>query len=293
MKLVCLDDHPSLAQAVAEQLGCECLIPEQRQFPDGEFYFRLDVDVSGEDIVLFCHLHQPNEKALAIWLMAGHLREMGAARVGLVAPYLAYMRQDIRFHPGECVTSRYFARLLNASVDFLITVDPHLHRYHSLSEIYQIPSRVIHANPLIARWIASEITDAVIIGPDEESAQWAQEVAQLAGCPVQVLTKTRHGDRDVEIHIPDIASLKDRQPVLVDDIISTGRTLIETAQGLVAQGLRPPVCIGVHAVLSPGAEEALNSAPIARWLTCNSIPHRSNAVDLASDLAAAIREMKP
>ena len=108
-------------------------------------------------------------------------------QVGLVAPYLAYMRQDRRFKPGEAVTSREVAQLLSGAFDWLVTVDPHLHRYTSLAEIYRIPTHVTHAAPLISQWIKANVPRALVIGPDSESEQWVSAVASEAGAPFTVL----------------------------------------------------------------------------------------------------------
>ena len=289
--ILSLDGHESLARSLAMQLTnagreCQVLALESRHFPDGELYFNLPQDMAGADVIVVCHLHQPSDKTLALWFMAHHLRDMGVARVGLVAPYLAYMRQDIRFQPGECLTSKYFAELINQSFDYLITVDPHLHRYKSLSEIYRIPAVALHATDLIGDYLKNQVRNPLVVGPDEESEQWASEVAGVAGCEFLVLRKTRSGDRDVVIHIPDVQKYSEHQPVLVDDIISTGRTMLRTAEELVAQGLNPPLCIGVHAVFSqgengnPGAEEEMLAGPVAGIVTCNCIPHTSNAIDI-------------
>ncbi len=290
MYLVCLDDHLALTQSMAEHLQAKVLPLERRLFPDGEFYFNIDADVTEQDVVMLCHLHQPNDKALAIWFMAKHLRDMGARSVGLVAPYLAYMRQDIRFQPGECLTSRYFAELLNQSVDYLITIDPHLHRYHALNEIYRIPARALHASQLIGQHL-KHIERPLVIGPDEESEQWAAVVAKEAGCDFLVLRKERHGDRDVLINMPDIDRFRHHTPVLVDDIISTGRTLLRTAEHIQQQGLMPPLCIGVHAVFAEGAEHEMRQGPIADIITCNTIPHASNGIDVSAMLAQGVVEL--
>ena len=167
---------------------------------------------------------------LPLLFAAATARELGASRVGLVAPYLAYMRQDRRFKPGEAVTSRQVARLLSDAFDWLVTVDPHLHRYSSLADIYSIPTHVVHAAPLIAEWIKANVTNPLIIGPDSESEQWVAAVASDVGAPYSVLEKVRHGDRDVEIRLKDLEQWKGRTPVLVDDIISTGRTMIEAVR---------------------------------------------------------------
>ena len=289
MKILCLDKDSRLAVSVAQQLDCSLLIPEQRCFPDGEHYLRLEEDIQHEDVFLFSSLHQPDHKILPLIFMANFLREEGARRIILVTPYLPYMRQDIQFHPGEIVTSRYFSKLLSNAVDGLITIDPHLHRYHSLDEIYSIQSRVIHATSVIAHWIKDSIDAPIIIGPDEESSQWAVEVANAAGCPVAILKKTRYGDRDVRIQWDDLTAYRQHQPVLVDDIISTGKTVIETANLMVAEGLKAPVVIGVHAVLAEGAQQELDQAPLKYWLTCNTIPHSSNGIDVSVEITAAIR----
>ena len=264
MKLICADGHLELANSLGKLLNAEVITPEHRLFPDGEHYYRLDGDFFNEDVVLLSHLHQPNEKAIGLLFLAGHLRDVGARSVGLVAPYLAYMRQDIRFKEGECITSRYFAGLISNAFNYLVTIDPHLHRYHSLNEIYRIPNRALHATNLIGEYIKRMIPNALIIGPDAESAQWAEGVAEAAQCEFLVFEKTRKGDR---------------------------RTLVETAEGLVEAGLRPAICIGVHPVLAEGAEITLNNPAIANWLSCNTIPHASNAIDVSYLLAPAIAAM--
>lgn len=300
--ILSLDGHQQLAGELAQQLnaaGCETriLTLESRHFPDGELYFNLPEDVAGDDVIVLCQLHQPSDKTLALWLMAGHLRDMGVRSIGLVAPYLAYMRQDIRFKPGECLTSKYFAELINLRFDYLITIDPHLHRYHNLNEIYRIPAVALHATDVIGQYLKNEVKNPLIIGPDEESEQWATEVAAVAGCDVLVLRKTRSGDRDVAIHIPDVQQYADHQPVLVDDIISTGRTMLRTAEELVAQGLNKPLCIGVHAVFAeggpgvPSADEEMRAGPINGIVTCNCIPHPTNGIDVSQLLTPAVLSM--
>lgn len=306
MLILCMDGHESLAGSLAHSLKATILPLESRNFPDGEHYYHLPAEVAGENVVILSHLHQPNEKALGLLFMARHLKDMGAQRVGLVAPYLAYMRQDIRFKPGECLTSKYFAELISQNFDYMVTVDPHLHRYHHLSEIYSIPTRALHATGIIGEYLQALTQQdpqqkLLIVGPDEESEQWAKTVAAAADCEHLVLTKTRSGDRDVAIHIPDIEKYQGHLPVMVDDIISTGRTMLRTAEELQKQGLKAPLCIGVHAVFAagealqgiekPGAEEEMRAGPIADIHTCNCIPHHTNRIDISPLLTPAILEL--
>ena len=187
--------------------------------------------------------------------------------------------------------SRIFARLLSDTVDALVTIDPHLHRYHSLSEIYTIPTRVEHAAPGIAEWIRTHVERPVLIGPDSESKQWVSEVAQMAGAPYLVLSKIRHGDRSVEIEVPGLEPWREHTPVLVDDIISTGQTMLETIRHLLQAGYAPPICVGVHGVFAGDAYVNLKQSGVKEVVTCNTIVHSSNKIDMLPILSSALKEM--
>ena len=282
--LVAMPGNESLANQLVAVLRWDLGHLETRALPDGETYLRFTASPADRQVALVCTLARPNEKVLPLLFASATARELGASKVGLVAPYLAYMRQDRRFKPGEAVTSREVARLLSGAFDWLVTVDPHLHRYSSLADIYSIPTRVVHAAPLIAKWIKANVTDPLIVGPDSESEQWVAAVASDAGVPYSLLNKVRHGDRDVEIRLKDLGQWKGRTPVLVDDIISTGRTMIEAVRLLTSQGWPTPVCVAVHGLFADDADLALVRAG-ARVVTSNSIPHSTNAIDIGMALA--------
>ena len=262
-----------------------------RTFPDGESYVRIESSISDRDVALVCTLDRPDNKVLPLLFTAATARDLGAASVGLVAPYLAYMRQDRRFVDGEGVTSAYFASLLSRAFDWLVTVDPHLHRRTSLGEIYSIPSEVVHAAPRVAAWIREHVRRPLLVGPDSESTQWVSAVAGAAEAPSIVLDKVRRGDRDVSVSVPDVARWRHHTPVLIDDIVSTARTMIATIAHLRQAGLAAPVCISVHAVFAADAYDQLLSAGAARVVSCDTIPHASNAIALAAELASAVRSV--
>jgi ribose-phosphate pyrophosphokinase len=199
------------------------------------------------------------------------------------------MRQDARFNPGEAITSVHFAHWVSQFADWMVTVDPHLHRHSSLHGIYSIRTEVAAAAPAISRWISRNVADPLVVGPDAESAQWAERVSDGANCPHIVLRKQRHGDHDVEVSLPDVRHLAERTPVLIDDIISTARTMIAAIVQLRAAGMvRAPVCIGVHALFCGDAFAALSAAGAGEIVTCNTIVHPSNRIDVIGEIADAV-----
>jgi len=246
--LVAMPGNEKLTEDLAATLSCDVGNLEIRAFPDGETYLRFITSPANRTVALVCTLSQPNGKMLPLLFASATARELGAAQVGLVAPYLAYMRQDRRFKPGEAVTSREIARLLSDAFDWLVTVDPHLHR---------------------------------------ESEQWVAAVASDAGVPYSVLEKVRRGDRNVEIRLKDLGQWKGRTPVLVDDIISTGRTMIEAVRLLSSQGWSSPICVAVHGLFADDVDVELKSAG-ARVVTSNSVPHSTNAIGIGEALAQSI-----
>lgn len=289
--LFAMPGNETLAERLGKLLGWDAGAIAVRRFPDGESCLRLLTAVQGREVALVCTLDRPDDKLLPLYFAASIARELGARRIGLIIPYLAYMRQDARFHEGEGITSAHFARLVSGMADWLLTVDPHLHRHHTLRAIYSIRTAVVHAAPAIAQWIARNVPRPLVIGPDAESEQWASEVAKGAGCPYTVLQKTRHGDREVEVSVPDSAQWQGRTPVLVDDIVSTARTMIAATTHLHAAGLTAPVCIAVHPVFAGDACAALQAAGVERIVSCNTIAHPSNQIDLCGPMAAALQQM--
>jgi ribose-phosphate pyrophosphokinase len=283
--------NEAFAGALAAAWPADLAAVDLHRFPDGESLVRLDEPPRGRDVAIVCTLHEPDASLLPLIFAAGAARDLGARSVGLVAPYLAYMRQDRRFQDGQAVSAPQFGRLLSQHFDWLACVDPHLHRIHALGEIYSIPTREVKASPLLADWIAHNVERPLLIGPDAESRQWIERIARAAHVPSLVLEKSRHGDRDVGVAVPELRLFSDHTPVLADDIISSGGTMIEVTKALVAQGLRAPVCVAVHAVFAPFAYWGLLEAGASRIVTANTIPHPSNGIDVSLAVAEACREL--
>lgn len=260
-----------------------------RSFPDGESYSRIMSDVLGKEAIVVCPMDKPDNKFLGLFFFLQNLQDLGAGRIVAVIPYLPYMRQDKRFKDGEALTSKYFARLLSTCADELITIDPHLHRIKSLSEIYSNCCVVLQSASLIRDYIRTEIKNPMIIGPDSESSQWVADIAKQLDVPYIVLAKKRKGDRNVHVSGAGILKYKEFSPVIVDDIISTAQTLIETVKAVTETGLKKPVCIGIHGLFADNAYRELKNAGALKIITTNTVTHPSNKIDVSSLVAEALK----
>lgn len=269
---------------ISDQFNVKPIKIVKRSFPDGETYIKVPRGIRGKEVIVISALNDPNAKTFELMLLSKTLRDNGAKEVGLIAPYLAYMRQDKIFKAGEGLSAKYYAGLISEYFNWLITVDPHLHRILYLDEVYTIPTLVIHAAPFIGRYIKKHVYQPLIIGPDEESSQWVEEVARGIDVPFEVLKKVRLGDKNVKESQPHLSKYKGYTPVLVDDIISTGQTMLEAVKKLIAAGMDPPVCIGVHAVFANNAFLDLLEAGAGDIITCNTIHNASNRISVCEGL---------
>ncbi len=292
MRLLDLRDD-GLGAALCVATGWHRLAHALHAFPDGETLLRLDEDLRGADVAVLADLAHPEQRVLRVLLAAGALRDHGAARIGLIAPYLPYLRQDAAFHPGEAISARVFARVLEREFDWLLTVEPHLHRFASLAELFTVPAHNVSAAPLLAGWVGEHVPDPLLVGPDAESAQWVGATARRLGCPATVLRKERRGDTEVLVHGAIAPAWRNRTPVLLDDMISTGHTLIEACRLLRAAGLPPPVVLAVHGLFAGSAHAELLAAGARTVLTTDAVPHAAGTLSLAPLLADALAGFPP
>lgn len=280
-----------LANSIQTKCGYEMGELQQHEFPDEETLIRIGSDVSGRELIFVASLDRPNSKILPLLFAVQTARSLGASRIILVAPYLPYMRQDKVFEAGQGITSIYFARLLSRYFDCLVTIDPHLHRWPDLNAIYEIPTRVLHAADTIAHWIENHVKKPILIGPDAESAQWVEGIAKKAKAAFIILEKQRKGDSLINVSLPDMTAYEELTPVLVDDIISTGMTMLETVQHLQSLKMPMPVCIAIHAIFAAEAYQTFVDRGVNAIITCNTLPHASNHIDISQVIVDCLREI--
>ncbi|MGE5712507.1 MAG: ribose-phosphate diphosphokinase [Betaproteobacteria bacterium] len=286
--LLHFDDERDYAARLATAAGLTAAPIERHRFPDGELKLRLPTPMAPR-AALLRSMHRPNEKLVELLLASRAARELGARHLTLVAPYLGYMRQDIAFAPGEAVSQRIIGHWLADLFDAVVTIDPHLHRVGSLSEAVPVePAITLSAAPLVGACFRA--TDALMLGPDAEAEPWVRAAAAAAACDAAVCRKTRRGDRDVAVTLPEIP-IASRHVVLIDDVVSTGRTLATVARQALAAGARRVDVAVTHALLVEDAEAVLRSAGVADLISTDTVPHPSNRIGTADLVASALRTL--
>ncbi|MBI4144658.1 ribose-phosphate diphosphokinase [Candidatus Woesearchaeota archaeon] len=275
------------AKLLAKRIKASYAPVRTSYFPDGELLLRLPADVRGKHAVLvYSFQPYPGEVLLEALIAIGAAKQQGAKKVTLVAPYLGFMRQDKQFHAGEAVSNSIVARLLS-SADMLVTMDPHLHRIKSLNRIFSTKTTTLTANQTLADHLRRNHSDKMVVGPDEESSQWAASVAKLAGLPSIVLKKKRYTATKVRIIVKSKIPLKGKHVVIVDDIISTGHTMIEPIKQLKKLGVKSITCIGVHGVFAGNALQDLKK--LAMVETTNTIHNPVARIDVTKAFAETLR----
>jgi ribose-phosphate pyrophosphokinase len=292
--LLCFEDERERASGLAQAAGLALCVVQKHRFPDGEMKLRLPEKLP-QHVVIFRTLNDPNEKLVELLLTASTARSLGATHLTLVAPYLAYMRQDIAFHPGEAISQRIVGQFLATLFDAVITVDPHLHRVATLQEAIPVaPANaiVLSGALLLSDWIATHRKNPLLVGPDEESAQWVALAASRHGFDHAVCNKVRNGDRAVEVALPTVA-VAGRQVVLMDDVASTGHTVAQAARLLLTAGAASVDVAVTHALFAGDALQLLHDAGVGEVWSTDCIPHSSNVVRMAEVIAQALAQIYP
>lgn len=269
-----------LAKKIAEKTKIKYSELEVTHFPDSEIKLRLKVDVKNKIVMLVQSFYgNVNDCIIEALFAAETAQDLGAKKVKLIAPFFPYLRQDKRFNPGECISLRTIAKNVDEDLDEIYIVDPHLHREKTLGHIFEIKAHKISANPLIEGYIKKYIKNPVIIGPDWESYKWAQKVAEKVGCDYAIMAKKRYSATKVKVFLSKDVDLKHKNLVFIDDMISTGNTLLQAIKALKKLGAKKITCFAVHGILVKNALEKLKRTG-AKVITTNTIPNKAAKIDV-------------
>jgi ribose-phosphate pyrophosphokinase len=284
----------NLANTVANQLDVTSGKLEVRRFPDGEKYLRILNEVKNEHVIVIQSMHHtPDDYLFEYLLLVDALKDLGAKRVTSFVPYFAYARQDERFKPGEALSFKTVSKLIQSvGTDEIFTIDMHQHRVVKSSEVFGIPSHNLSAMRLLADYVRKEgkLTNPLVIGPDAEAEQWAKLAAESLNAEYDVFEKKRLGDSKVEIR-PRRSSAKDRDVLIVDDIISTGGTIIEASKILFSQGARRIEVACTHPILASEALSRILAIGVANVVGTDTVPCPISYVSVAPLIADNVRKL--
>ena len=283
----------ALATKVARELGLKTIRLEIRRFPDGEKYLRVLNDVRNEDLVVIQSIHHtPDELLFEYLLLVDTLKDLGAGRIVSFIPYFAYARQDERFKPGEALSFKTVSKLLESvGTDEIYTIDMHQHRVLKSSEVFKIPCHNISAMPLLADYVrkTGNLHNPLVLGPDVEAEQWAKLAAERLQADYDVFEKKRLGSQSVEIR-PRKANAKDRDVLVVDDIISTGGTIVEALKILFSQGAHRVDVACTHPILAGGALARIYEAGAQNVIGTDTVPSPISYVSVAPLIAEQVKK---
>ncbi len=290
MLALAFPDYLPQAQRLANRLKVELKEISIHYFPDQESLVRLPAKIS-EHILLIRSLNQPNEKLVELLFAAKTARRLGAKRITLIAPYLCYMRQDIENQPGEAISQQIIGEWFADLFDDLITVDPHLHRISSLDEAFPMKNAIaLSAGTVITALLQKKFVHAILVGPDSESKQWVAGLAEKIGFDYGIATKIRQGDKQVKISLPK-TDFQNQTIVIVDDMASTGRTILETTKLLRSQGANDIYAVVTHPLFCNDAEQLLRKSGIKAIWSTDSISHSTAIMHLDELLADAVKQI--
>lgn len=290
MMIIGCSNGVHLARKIARKLKCSYSGLEVKKFPDGEIKVRFLNNVGGKVVVLVQSFYGAiNDCILEVIFAAETAKELGVKKVFLMAPYFPYLRQDKRFKPGQCISIEVMGKLISRHFDKVFIVDPHLHREKTLSHLFSIENEKLTANPYIYDYIKKNIKNPLIVGPDWESYKWARKVAEKIGCEYVIMQKKRFSGRKVKVKLNRKVDIGNKNIVFVDDMISTGNTIIEAVKNIRKLGAKKFNCVAVHGIFVENALEKLRKADV-NVVTTNTIPNKVAKIDVSGLIAGALRK---
>ena len=290
MLVIGFDDYRQQAKTLAEAVQLDYQEINRHNFPDGESLIQVPTKLPAH-VILVRSLDQPNDKIIELLFSTAALRKHGAERITLVAPYLCYMRQDAENRPGEAISQQVIGKLLADNFDDVITVDPHLHRISRLEQAIPMKNALaISAGGPIGQFLKNKLKKGILVGPDSESEQWVKEIASKTGFSYVIATKTRTGDKQVDICIPE-RNYHNQNIIIIDDMASTGRTVAHAAEKLFQAGARQVDVAVTHPLFCEDAEQYIHQSGVKNIWSTNSITHPTNVISLAGLLAKHIKDI--
>jgi len=247
----------ALLERVTKEIreGIEIGKIERKQFPDSEIYIRILSDVKGEDCVVIQSIIS-NDSFVELILLLDTLNDLGAKSIHSVIPYLGYSRQDKRFLPGEAISAKTILKIIAERCNKITTVNGHFFNESGEKEYEGIKVNNLTAFPILAEYFKeiSKRENIVLIAPDKGALKYTKEAASILRCEFDYLEKKRISPEEVEIRVKNL-DVFGKSAIILDDIISTGGTMIKAVELLKSEGVNKVYVGCVHGVLIEGLEK--------------------------------------
>lgn len=282
MKLFALNNSRSFGELVANELQIPLSTHEEREFEDGEHKARPLENVRNQDVFVIHSLYSEpaqsvNDKLCRLLFFIGALKDASAAKVTAVVPYLCYARKDRKTKPRDPVTTRYIARLLEASgADGIVTMD--VHNVQAFQNAFRIPAENLEAKKLFVEYLKLYIPDenAVIMSPDFGGIKRAEQLQQsLSGQlkrELQVIFMEKYRSSGIVSGEKVSGDVKDKTVIIIDDLISTGGTIARAAAACERSGAKSVLAMATHGIFTGKPDESLQEEALKGIITTNTIP---------------------
>jgi ribose-phosphate pyrophosphokinase len=272
-----------LAGELAKELGANLTSVETKRFPDDECYVRIDDDLDGEDVVIV-QTAWPDRNIIELLLLQDAVREFEVSSVTTVVPYFGYARQDKKFKDGEPISARMLARVIQLQSDEFVTVD--LHALSVVTWFDGIPAKNVSAHPEVGAFLRKQGVE-LVLSPDEGRKENAKRVAGVAGCEADFLVKERLDGETVKM-APKSLDARGKRVAIVDDIISTGGTIVKAAEQLRQHGAARITAVCTHGVFASDAIARLRKV-CDEVVSTDTIENPTSAITVAPQVARALR----
>ncbi len=275
---------PSLSKELAKSLKAKLAKVEIKRFPDDECYVRIDEDLSDEDVFLV-QTCWPDKNIIELLLLQDAIKEFEVSSLTTVVPYFGYARQDKQFKPGEPISARVLARMIQMNTDEFVTVD--VHAPSVIDWFEDITAKNVAAYPQIGKYLKGKGIE-LILSPDEGRADNAKRVADVVNCEADYLVKERLDGETVKM-TPKRLDVKGKKVAIVDDIISTGGTIVKAAEQLKNQGAATIFAVCTHGVFAGNAIPKLE-AVCDEVCTTDTIENPKACITVAAEIAKIAKD---
>ena len=271
LKLFTGNANPALAQRIADSLGTSLSAVEVDKFSEGEVRVKVNDNVRGRDIFVIQSTCSPvNDSIMELLIIIDALRRASAARITAVIPYFGYARQDRKDQPRVPITAKLIANLLTAAgTDRVLTIDLHAGQ---IQGFFDIPLDHLYAAPVLIKHIEKmKLDNLVIVAPDVGGVKMARAFAKYLGADLAVVDKRRISGEKTEV-MNIMGEVKDKRVFFVDDIISTGSSLVEAVEAVKRNGALEVYAGITHPVLSGKARDRIGNSSLKSLIVTDTIP---------------------